>query len=158
MTSVPDSPGLPGTHHVYMIPGTPYDLARNSSLYSIAYQLTKNSQLSAKITSCSMDYSRKIFYFYDYTAARLETIPHFNWENSFSEVTAVTRIHTGVSRGFVKVKVDWASHNVYWTDPLFRWIAMQQGEAFITDTSLYTILVKEELDKPYALAVDPIGR
>ena len=158
LTAVPDIPGLPGAHHIYLIPGTPYDLRRNTSLYGIYHHFTKTNQPYAKLQSCKVDYARKIFYTYDYQYARIESIPGLDWQNDFASVTSITYLHVGVSRGFVKVAVDWVSHNIYWTDPMFRWIAMQPGEPRVTDTSLYKIIVKDDIEKPYALAVDPIGR
>ena len=96
-------------------------------------------------------------YMYDQTYARIEAIPHLDWRNEFADVTSVARMHVGVSVGYVKVAVDWVSHNIYWTDPMFRWIAMQPGDPDKIEPSLYKIIVKENLEKPYGLAVDPIG-
>ncbi|KAL4234438.1 Transcription activator BRG1 [Mactra antiquata] len=51
---------------------------------------------------------------------------------------------------------DWISHNIYWTDPLMGWIAMQPGGA-INDPSQYKVIVSEHLQLPRGIAVDPIN-
>ena len=157
LTTVPSEVWRPDTHHIYLIPGTPYDLARNLSYYSPHFHFKKSGQLNAKLHGCKVDYERKVMYMYDESAARIEAIPNFDWSNHFASVTSVVRLHVGVSVGYVKIAIDWVSHNIYWTDPMFRWIAMQPGDPDNIDTSLYKIIVKEDLEKPYGLAVDPFG-
>ena len=125
----------------------------------MSFRFKKTGQLSAKLQSCKVDYSKRILYLYDKNYARIEAIPHFDLQNQFADVTHIARVHTGVSVGYVKVAVDWVSHNIYWTDPMFRWIAMQPGDTTKSDTtSLYKIIVKDDLERPYALAVDVPGQ
>lgn len=153
---MPVSPSLKDAHHIYILPGTPYDYAsRNTSSYLAPLHLKKTSQLSAELHGCEVDYSKKVLYVYDQNAARIEAIPNFDWTNKFHGATSIVYFHKGVSYGYVKIAVDWVSHNIYWTDPMFRWIAMQPD--FTTQTSRYKIIVKENLEKPFGLAVDPIG-
>ena len=56
----------------------------------------------------------------------------------------------------LQIAVDWVSHNVYWTDPLMGWIAMQPGGRG-TDPTLYKIVVQGDLALPRGIAVDPIA-
>ena len=157
LTTVPVTTGWPGTHHIYLIPGTPFDLARNLSYYSKHYHFNKPDQRAAKLHGCKTDYARKVMYMYDETVGRIEAIPNFDWRNEFAKVTSIVRMHVGVSVGHVKLAVDWVSHNVYWTDPMFRWIAMQPGKTSNIDSSLYKLIVKDGLEKPCGIAVDPLG-
>ena len=96
-------------------------------------------------------------YMYDERVARVEAIPNFDWRNQFASITSIVRLHVGVSIGGTRIAVDWVSHNIYWTDPMFRWIAMQPGDTANIDAGLYKLIVKEDIEKPNGLAVDPLG-
>ena len=96
-------------------------------------------------------------YMYDERVGRIEAVPNFDWTNEFASITSIVRMHVGVSVGDVKLAVDWVSHNIYWTDSMFRWIAMQPGDTANIDTSLYKLIVKEDIERPCGLAVDPLG-
>ena len=154
LTAIPKYAGFPDTHHIFMIPGTPYDLTKNETLYQ--YAVSYSSQPYARFQSCAVDYSRKVLYMYDKRYSEIVAISNLDTENGFDN-SAITKLHVGVSRGDVKVAVDWVSHNIYWTDPMFRLIVMQPADADVTNSNLYKIIVKENLDRPYALAVDPVG-
>lgn len=161
LTTIPKATDLndSDTYHINIIPGTPYDLARNKSLYGKNLGFKKIHEVSARIKSCKVDYSRRILYRYDEFYNTIEALPQFDWQNVFANVTRFIRMHKGVSEGYVKVAVDWVSHNIYWTDPMFRWIAMQPGDTTNSETtSVYKIIVKDELERPYALAVDVPGQ
>lgn len=152
----------PTAKDLYMIPGTPYDLARNQTLYEDIGEFGIPNHMTTKLIlqSCKADYSRKILYMYDKAgSAKIVAMSTVNWRNP--SPTKIRQVHTGVSKGNVKVAVDWVSHNIYWTDPLFRWIAMQPGPVNLTDysqdKSLYKIIIKDDLEQPYALAVDAVG-
>ena len=45
---------------------------------------------------------------------------------------------------------DWLSHNLYWTDSLYNWIAMMKPGTNYTRT-----LIEDTLDKPHGIAVYP---
>ncbi|KAL3859103.1 hypothetical protein ACJMK2_009336 [Sinanodonta woodiana] len=64
-------------------------------------------------------------------------------------------MHIGLSNRYIKLAVDWVSHNVYWTDPNFSWISMQNE--MMTSTDLYTVIIETDIDAPHGIAVDPIS-
>ena len=154
LTTVPKFAGFPDTHHMVMIPGTPYDLMRNETMYQ--HEAAFSSQPFSRFQSCDVDYSRSKLYMYDKRYSEIVAISNIDTETGFAN-SQTTKLHVGVSRGDVKIAVDWVSHNIYWTDPMFRQIVMQRTEPNLDKTSLYRVIVKEDLDRPYGLAVDPVG-
>ena len=156
-TTVPNIAELLPYKIIGTIPGTPYDLAKNVTLFRMYRDFTVN--VNDQLMSCKMDYARKILYTYHRRPGALHTIHHMDlfWERTLpSDLPDMTVVHQGMSHGDVKLAVDWVSHNVYWTDPMFRWIAMQPEDTYGSINSLYKVIVKEDLEKPYALAVDPL--
>ena len=95
-------------------------------------------------------------YMYDERVARIEAIPNFDWRNNFARITKIVRMHIGVSIG-AKIAIDWVSHNIYWTDTMFRWIAMQSGDTTNIDSGLYKVIAEDDIEWPCGIAVDPIG-
>ncbi|KAL3891052.1 hypothetical protein ACJMK2_003315 [Sinanodonta woodiana] len=77
--------------------------------------------------------------------------PNYNYGNSTENLWTV--LYKGISSGFVSLAVDWVSHNIYWTDPTFKWIMVQSLSS--TDTSMFRVLIQENIYRPQALALDP---
>ncbi|XP_021375306.1 low-density lipoprotein receptor-related protein 6-like [Mizuhopecten yessoensis] len=68
----------------------------------------------------------------------------------------VTTVRCGVSRSvYSTIAYDWISRNMYWTDGFFKWIAVQPADT--TDRSMYKVIIENDIEKPRALAVDPIA-
>lgn len=65
-------------------------------------------------------------------------------------------LHTAVSKGNIHIAVDWLSHMVYWTDPVFRWIVAAPGKAELVEKGYYKILVRSNINMPTGIAVDPL--
>ncbi|KAH3773220.1 hypothetical protein DPMN_174577, partial [Dreissena polymorpha] len=100
--------------------------------------------------SIDVDYGRKQLYIYNRYTAALQKL-NFYPENGFPNVT-LTYLHSGLSRGEVKIALDWISNNIYWTDPTFRWVAVQS----LRNDGHYKLIVNDNVEKPTGIAVDPI--
>ncbi|XP_069121299.1 low-density lipoprotein receptor-related protein 6-like [Argopecten irradians] len=99
------------------------------------------------ITSMDVNVADGSIYFYDYTS---QCIYRFHQGSTNS-------IHCGISRSyFTSIAYDWVSGNIYWTDSFFNWIAVQPVHT--TDSSMYKVIVQDDVEKPSALAVDAVAR
>ncbi|KAH3773325.1 hypothetical protein DPMN_174684 [Dreissena polymorpha] len=96
-----------------------------------------------------VDYARKQLYIYNRYSATLQKL-NFYPENGFQNDIAIP-LHQGLSRSNVKIALDWISNNIYWTDPAFRWIALQSLNTY----GHYRILVYDNVERPTGIAVDP---
>ncbi|KAL3871000.1 hypothetical protein ACJMK2_039025, partial [Sinanodonta woodiana] len=98
------------------------------------------------------DYALRQAYVYDYFTNAIYRDSNFSI--GISRENTWTIIHRGISKGFVKLAVDWISHNIYWTDQHYKWIVVQSllGD----DTSMYRVLMHDDLENPIALALDPM--
>lgn len=134
--------------HINLLPGTLYEAPNVTSASSLG--LTK---YNTRILSLDIDYSKHRVYMFDSNTATIYILNNFNWKQNFAGLN-VTTLHTGLSRYSVRLAVDWVSNNIYWTDPLFGWIVVQSASSAI----FYHILVKDVINKPYALAVDPVNK
>ena len=103
--------------------------------------------------SVDVDYARSVVYLYNLQTAAIYAINNFTWENDFSNISS-SIFHNGIARDFVKLAFDWVNHNMYWTDPLYRWIVIQSG---LVDGA-YKVLIQDNIEGPHAIAVDPINR
>ncbi|KAH3774761.1 hypothetical protein DPMN_176154, partial [Dreissena polymorpha] len=121
---------------------TTFDLNRNQTV-SYTHYLTRPE-------SIYVDYGRKQVYIYDRHTATLQKL-NFDPESSNPNLT-FTYLHSGLSRGEVKIALDWISNNLYWTDPTFRSVTVQS----LRNDGNYKIIVFDNVEKPTGIAVDPI--
>ncbi|KAH3773239.1 hypothetical protein DPMN_174597 [Dreissena polymorpha] len=126
--------------------------AGNTTIHVNSVQKINYENLLDQPMSLDVDYTRKQLYIYNRNTASLEML-NFNPEAGYPNLT-LTLLHSGLSRGQVKIAVDWNSKNLYWTDPTFRWLVIQS----IQNSSNYKILVYDNLEQPTGIAVDPIHK
>lgn len=138
----------PNTKHIRILPGTLYE---TKNITYTRYIGLRN--FNTRLLSIDVDYARKRLFIYDSNTASLYAIENFNWRDEFGNLS-LTHIHAGFSRHSSRVAFDWDSNNIYWTDPLFGWIVIQSASK-VND---YKILIDDAIDKPYALAVDPVNK
>ncbi|KAK3083431.1 hypothetical protein FSP39_022421 [Pinctada imbricata] len=79
-----------------------------------------------------------------------------NFSGNLNKYKEFEDIRIGVSEGFGSVAFDWLSENLYWTDSMHDWIAMQP--AYTKDESMFKIIVSDGLRQPEGLAIDPLAR
>ena len=61
-------------------------------------------------------------------------------------------ILSGISSGVNGIAVDWIANNIYWTDGLYKWIAVAKAEERAKG---HRTLLSSGLELPYAIAVWP---
>lgn len=132
-----------------MIAGTLYDMNGNT-FNTKTFSLSDNS---TRILSMDVDYGRKRLYIYDVYVGAIYVITGFDWQSNFGN-TQLNIFHNGLSRASLRLGLDWISNNLYWTDQLFNWIGVQSAN----NSNAFKILLRDNLERPYALAVDPINR
>ncbi|XP_052218870.1 low-density lipoprotein receptor-related protein 5-like isoform X2 [Dreissena polymorpha] len=108
--------------------------------------------LNTKPMSIDVDYARKQLYIYNEYTASLEML-NFDPETGLQNLP-LKSLHSGLSRGYVTIALDWISNNLYWTDPIFRWVAVQS----LQTNGHYRILVYDNIERPTGIAVDPIHK
>ncbi|KAK3605314.1 hypothetical protein CHS0354_003961 [Potamilus streckersoni] len=104
------------------------------------------------LLSVDGDYKLKQAYVYDFNTNAIYMYANFSIGLSGDNDWKI--LHMGTSKDFVKLAVDWISHNIYWTDPQYKWIMVQS--LLSNDTSLHRVLIHENLEGPHALALDPM--
>ncbi|KAK3600738.1 hypothetical protein CHS0354_017026 [Potamilus streckersoni] len=108
--------------------------------------------IEARYLSIDGDYTLRHTYVYDYYSKAIYW--NSNFSVGFSGNNEWMILHRGLSRDYIKLAIDWISHSIYWTDPLYKWIMVQT--LLGNDTSLYRVLIHENLEGPHALALDPM--
>ncbi|KAL3891051.1 hypothetical protein ACJMK2_003314 [Sinanodonta woodiana] len=133
------------TKHVYSVPiaqnGTPIP----DPIWSHRFP---TSVLTLRV---DVDNIQKKAYIYHSNKHSIYKNPNYNYGNSTENLWTV--LSKGISSGLVSLAVDWVSHNIYWTDPTFKWIVVQSLSS--SDTSMFRVLIQENLYRPEALALDP---
>lgn len=59
---------------------------------------------------------------------------------------------SGTSSAVNGLAVDWAANNIYWTDGLYRWIAVTSARPAVPG---HKTIVSSGLDRPHGIAVWP---
>ncbi|KAK3605321.1 hypothetical protein CHS0354_003968 [Potamilus streckersoni] len=107
---------------------------------------------NAEFLSADGDYTLQQAYAYDRYTRTIYKYSNFTIDLSGQNLW--TPLHKGLSKSYVKLSVDWISHNIYWTDPEYKWIMVQS--LLGNDTSMYCVLIHDNLHGPHGLALDPI--
>ncbi|KAK3600729.1 hypothetical protein CHS0354_017015 [Potamilus streckersoni] len=105
----------------------------------------------AEFLSADGDYTFQQAYAYERYTRTIYKNSNFTIDLSVQNIW--TPIYKGLSSAYIKLSVDWISQNIYWTDPYYKWIMVQS--LLGNDTSIYCVLIQENLQGPYALALDP---
>ncbi|KAK3600736.1 hypothetical protein CHS0354_017024 [Potamilus streckersoni] len=134
-----------GFDHFYSVPTTQEGTPRLKNI--IEYFL----HFDAKFLNVDGDYALKQAYFYDYKTRTIYKDSTFSI--SLTGDNTMTALHIGLSRSYIRLAVDWISHNVYWTDSRYKWIMVQSPIG--NDTSMHRVLIHENLEGPHALVLDP---
>ncbi|KAL3871007.1 hypothetical protein ACJMK2_039032, partial [Sinanodonta woodiana] len=103
------------------------------------------------LLSVGGDYALQQAYVHDFYSSTIYMDSNFSI--GLSRNTNWTPIHRGLSKSLVKLAVDWINHNIYWTDPQYKWIAVQSLVG--KDSSMFRVLIDHNLEAPHALALDP---
>lgn len=106
-----------------------------------------------QIQSVCPDVRRKVMYFYEESTASIYRISNFTLKVELP--SSFQNIYTGVSRGKVRIAVDYITGNIYWTEPSFKTVVIQST----ADNSLKShTLITKGIGFPLGLAVDPVNR
>ncbi|KAK3600731.1 hypothetical protein CHS0354_017017 [Potamilus streckersoni] len=134
------------TKHLYTVPTT------QDGTPTLDYIRSLLLPFHVQFLSVDGDYILKQAYVYDHFTKTI--YKNANFSIGLSGLNTWTTLHMGTSHDYVKLAVDWISHNIYWTDPQYKWIMVQT--LLGNDTSLYRVLIHDNLEGPHALALDPI--
>ncbi|WAR22304.1 LRP4-like protein [Mya arenaria] len=141
-------PTTTGNRHIAI---ASFQTVHDSTNVSFTHPIGFTSSYSHSIMSLDVDVNRKKLYIYDRYTAAIYMMSNFTADMAIGNFSW-TLLHAGVSRGFVKLAVDWISNNLYWTDPMYRWIAVQSLDNY----GMFKILFHSDVEYPIGIAVDPI--
>ncbi|KAL3871006.1 hypothetical protein ACJMK2_039031, partial [Sinanodonta woodiana] len=119
---------------------------------NVDYISTHDIAAGMWLVSVDGDYALQQAYVYDFYSSTIYMDSNFSI--GLSRNNKWTPIHRGLSKDYVKLAVDWINHNIYWTDPHYKWIAVQSLVG--NDTSMFRVLIDDNLEAPNALALDPL--
>ncbi|XP_052771270.1 low-density lipoprotein receptor-related protein 4-like [Mya arenaria] len=148
ISTVMQGPTTAGNTHVSI---ASFQTVHDSTNVSLTDRIGFFSSYSHAILSLDVDVNRKKLYIYDRYMAAIYMMSNFTTDMAIGNFSW-SLLHAGVSRGFVKLAVDWISNNLYWTDPMYRWIAVQS----LDNDGMFKILFHSDLKFPLGIAVDPI--
>lgn len=119
-----------------------------------------NNVYSAKFSYANMDImsmqwdGNHTLYFVEGLSKTILKMENFNINMNHSDFGYIYMVHSGISYTISsRIAYDHLTGNIYWTDALYNWIAMQPVDA--NDQSVYRILVSDQISTPGAIAVDP---
>ncbi|XP_062567175.1 low-density lipoprotein receptor-related protein 2-like [Saccostrea cucullata] len=124
------------------------EIPRNPASHFTNVSMTLNPS-GAQIISISSDPERNIVF-----AAIGNSIYVFQnftiWQN---ETIPISVAYRGRSIGNAQIAFDYVSKNLYWCDSLFSWIGMKP--AYLDNTTIYKLIIHNNLKQPEGLALDP---
>ncbi|XP_061184425.1 low-density lipoprotein receptor-related protein 2-like [Saccostrea echinata] len=123
------------------IPRNPASHFGNVSMFlnpSGAQIISISSDPERTIVFAAIGYS--IYAFQNFTIWQNETIP-------------ISVVYRGRSIGNAQIAFDYVSKNLYWCDSLLNWIAMKP--AYLDNTTIYKLIIHNNLKQPEGLALDP---
>jgi len=104
-----------------------------------------------KISCIDIDTANVTVFYLDLTSSCVYAL------SQFTSTQKLTNLRCGISNSYrSKIAYDWVTQNMYWSDGIFQWIAVQPLAS--TDSQMYRIIVRNEITDVSALAVDPIKR
>nr|XP_022324488.1 low-density lipoprotein receptor-related protein 4-like isoform X3 [Crassostrea virginica] len=119
-----------------------------------------NNVYSAKFSYANMDImsmqwdGNHTLYFVEGLSKTILKMENFNINMNHTDFGYIYMVHSGISYTISsRIAYDHLTGNIYWTDALYNWIAMQPVDA--NDQSVYRILVSDQISTPGAIAVDP---
>lgn len=77
-----------------------------------------------------------------------------NYSLQQSDSSASYTVFEGKSDDPGEIAFDYLSNNLFWCDSRLNWVAMKA--AYSGNSSLYRVLVQDNLNKPEGLALDPV--
>ncbi|XP_061191590.1 low-density lipoprotein receptor-related protein 2-like [Saccostrea echinata] len=129
LTSITEIPRNPASHFGNV------SMSLNPSGAQI---ISISSDPERKIVFAAIEYS--IYAFQNFTIWQNETIP-------------ISVVYRGRSIGNAQIAFDYVSKNLYWCDSLLNWIAMKP--AYLDNTTIYKLIIHNNLKQPEGLALDP---
>lgn len=77
-----------------------------------------------------------------------------NYSLQQTDSPASSTVFQGKSDDPGEIAFDYLSNNLFWCDSRLNWVAMKP--AYSGNSSLYRVLVQDNLNKPEGLALDPV--
>ncbi|KAK3087148.1 hypothetical protein FSP39_002313, partial [Pinctada imbricata] len=107
-----------------------------------------------RVTGIAFDHRKRSLFVYMSQYRKISVVKKFN--GVFNDQQTFEAVREGVSHGYGSLAFDGLTENLYWTDSMHNWIAMQP--AYSKDESMFKILVSDGMEQPEGLAIDPYAR